>query len=488
MTTNIATLFGKNARNNTQHPKSNWPLPDCLTGLEIEVETITGVTHPTNYAPYWACVKDGSLRNGKEYVLAMPQKGDPLANAIHTLYASPTKFLRSPTGSTHIHLDMLEEDMTQLKVKILILLMYVFESAIFAIADRGREWCGYTNKLTSAPEVLIAAVLNATEDDGYMEFTQLCLDRYQLGRYYGINVMALAKYGSLEFRYFPTATSAEELIDWVCLVQNFKLAAMEMGSLENLIEMLEDEELYDRFLNKYFAKWKDYFVQEIPQITAMSNVRKALAIASAQAFHRTAPKTPFNDRAVLGNKRLSQKFIKNTAGVTVRPVMFSSERAPEPNTVPPGTVMFHRNHLYVSTPNDWMTFPFRDGYGERLSAADRTKALKSLYAAAPRLADTLNNGPVPRNTYELASANNQFRDAIFEFERQLNLEHRVFPELSNAPPSANIAGRGIDASTLRSLFGETAAIPPSEMEPMEDSEEAEEDYESDESFDEGDDE
>ena len=44
-----------------------------------------------------------------------------------------------------------------------------------------------------------------------------------LGRYHGLNVVALAKYGSLEFRYFPSTTSHTDMIKWVKFVQLAKL-------------------------------------------------------------------------------------------------------------------------------------------------------------------------------------------------------------------------------------------------------------------------
>ena len=76
-----------------------------------------------------------------------------------------------------------------------------------------------------------------------------------VSRYYGLNLQALTKYGSVEFRYFPTAESADELVRWVKLVQIFKKAALEIGTTDKLIALLTTEEGYNSFLATYFSEY-----------------------------------------------------------------------------------------------------------------------------------------------------------------------------------------------------------------------------------------
>lgn len=429
MSRNIASIFGKASRQPVSWNPVQWPLPNCLTGLEIEVETTPNSVMPSSFFPYWNRIKDGSLRNGHEYVLAMPLKGDALAQAIHELFAEPTRFERSATGSTHIHLDMFEEGVVQDTIKMMVLLMYTFESAIFAIADRGREWCGYTNKLTSAPDVVVGAVLNASEDDNYMEFAALCQDRLghqQLGRYYGINVMALAKYGSLEFRYFPTATSPEELIDWITLCQNFKLAAMQLGTVERFIEVLESEELYDEFLTTYFSKWKDVFMQELPQIIAVSNMRKALAVASTQALNRGVNAADeFDEKAVTSNKMFA-KFLKNKVKSGVLPILMigPSQLAPDSRTKTAGTVMIHSGRVYIAAFDSWSQAPYSGDdlpYGNRFGDVHRRKALASLRKHMMSVSNmAMNAGYGPTTCIQIVA---RIQQAILYLERALNVDH-----------------------------------------------------------------
>jgi hypothetical protein len=445
MSRNVAAIFGKATRPKfSEAPLIAWPLPDCLTGLEIEVESTPNAVMPTSFAPFWNKTKDGSLRNGSEYVLAMPMKGVALSQAIHQLFAGGTRFERSTTGSTHIHLDMMEDGVSQDIIKVMVLLMYVFESAIFQIADRGREWCGYTNKLTSAPEVLVGAVLNASEDN-YDEFRLMCEDIHGLGRYYGINVMALHKYGSLEFRYFPTATSVEEVVDWVCLCQNFKRAAMELGSVDKLVEVLESEEMFDRFLTTYFDKWKDTFVQSIPQTEAVANYQKAMAVASTQALKKLKTyNEEFDERAITNNKVLATRFMRNkvmNGGINVLVTQYV-QMAPGAHTVKVGTPMLHGGRVYISTGNDWAQPPFDDyGSAALLTPAVKRKAIQALMKVLPDIRLKCRDAGHAATTGNSAVV--RIQGAIINLCDSLDIPVPAWPEIRTLTPEATVVADDI---------------------------------------------
>ena len=192
------------------------PLPDALMGVEVEVDqdTSTEVTFPSDYYPEWQQKGDGSLVNGYEYVLSFPLAGNALVSAIHKLYQEPTSVKRTFTGSTHIHIDMMDNVSID-ALRTLVLMTYALENILYAAGDLSRQWCGFANRLTSAPSEMLEHIL-AIEDVNTFNYNV-----NDIGRYYGLNLQALLKYGSAEFRYFPTAESAEELLRWVKLVQLF---------------------------------------------------------------------------------------------------------------------------------------------------------------------------------------------------------------------------------------------------------------------------
>lgn len=286
--TSIASVFDKPVRKRIQCKDVDWVLPNQLVGIEIEVERMPGTKLQNSLSSYWTVHNDESLRSrpGTEYVLSMPLSGNELSRAVHSIFDG-ARFEKSITAGTHIHLDMQEDESTghsPFLLKSLMLLTFCLESAIFAIADKNREWCGYTNKLCSAPDYLVGAVLNSDSDTKYEELKIICNENStSLGRYYGLNFLALQKYGSVEFRYFPTASSAEELTDWIQLCMGMKLAAMSFGSVDEMYGIFDDQDSYEKFISKFFGKYYKEFISNVPQGLAAQMLKKALAIAGAYA-------------------------------------------------------------------------------------------------------------------------------------------------------------------------------------------------------------
>lgn len=347
---NVASVFGKPTRKLIPFNKVDWPLPEQLIGVEIEVETYPGVVHPTNLIPYWNKIRDGSLRNGNEYVLSQPLKGDALSRAIYELFHEAV-LTRSTTGSTHVHIDMMEESTTPETIKVMVMLAYILEPAVFAIADPGREWCGYTNKLSSAPDALIGSVFATDDDESYRELRLLCGDNYRVGRYYGLNLLALQEHGSIEFRYFPTATSVDDVIEWVSLVQSFKKAALELGTISQLLDTVNSVDLYDSFLSNYFGQWKEVFLATVPHYTAANSVRKALAVAGSYKYRQSNTQV-WNEEAVINNK-LYSKFIKKVTKREGQLHIVAGNASLPTTDLTPGDVLVYRGAVYFSAAGRW---------------------------------------------------------------------------------------------------------------------------------------
>lgn len=242
--------------------KGKLPLQNCLMGVELEVDTDSATSaifpDPDNIKPEWVRKHDGSLANGYEYVLSTPLAGNRLLGAIAKLWSGNVEYHRTYTGSTHIHIDM-TDGVTVEQLQTMALMVYVLEDVLYGVGDASRKWCGYANKLASAPREVIANIL-ALSDKRKFQSTITSASRY-----YGFNMRALIKYGSVEFRYFPTAESPEELISWIKLVQLFKKAAMSVGSIASFTRWFRSKEAFSRFIDKYFAeykqdvhKWVDY--------------------------------------------------------------------------------------------------------------------------------------------------------------------------------------------------------------------------------------
>jgi hypothetical protein len=307
----VAELLGKRARVKVVPDRVIWPLPEQLMGIEVEVdrdpERLT-VFAPTRGLSFWQAKNDGSLRNGIEYVLAQPYAGSYLDAAIKELFEG-SKFFKTTTGSTHIHIDMLENDTSPNAIPMMVLVTYCFEEAIFAIAGGGRKVCGFCNPMTYLPDQALSAVLTMTEAS-YVDALRFFegADEGQ-DRYYGVNLQALSRFGSIEFRHFPTATNEEELIGWVKLIQSFKKAAMSLQSVDELEQIIRNEDTYMQFIIKYFTEWADTFFRVVPRITALNAFYKAQTITNS--YKQRIPNRAFNPEAITKNKALS-RFLKVT--------------------------------------------------------------------------------------------------------------------------------------------------------------------------------
>lgn len=339
----VAELAGKRLRRALPAKLVHeWPLPDTLMGIEVEVEAYHQVTMPDDLV-MWSRHNDGSLQNGREYVLRSPMAGNELRTAINELMQGNT-FVRSLTGSTHIHMDMLEQEDSAEILRVLVMLVYTLEPMLYAAGDRGREWCGFANKLMSGPDEILAAVMdNEISPSGFRQIYSRNTSAF--GRYYGMNMAALIDYGSLEFRYFPTATKEEELVSWVELVQSFKKAARDIGTIQNLDNIIENENRFREFLNTYFDKWSNLFESLGDFHMLRNDYRKAHITANLKTNKLrnatfVARKVFFNDKY----KKLLKKM-PSLVGPSYK-ITFAGDSSMVPSASA-GNIMVYREQIYI---------------------------------------------------------------------------------------------------------------------------------------------
>lgn len=261
----------------------DWPMPNELMGIELEAEGVYIADNSVLAFAGWRTEIDGSLRrDGREFVLAAPLSGSALTRAIHTLYAARTQsivnFQTSPRAGTHVHINW--QDNTVASAASLIALMYCIEPLVYAWADEDRAWCSYCNPLSDIGSTVMASLLNLDEYTDDMWLMSEVADG-RVGRYFGLNFAALSKYGTMEFRYFPSTTSAADMVKWVKFVQLAKLAAIKWAdNLPGLVERLSAGNIVG-FLAEHFDC--DGIAEEL--LTAVNNPDaavgdKALELAS----------------------------------------------------------------------------------------------------------------------------------------------------------------------------------------------------------------
>lgn len=209
-----------------------WPIPDQYVGLEIELEGQDRKevqAHRDRGYPFWAEHEDGSLRNGIEYVLNQAMMGTTLRDAVNYFYDNFTRFTASPRTSIHVHMNMRQDNETVEGLRNMVVLYYMYEDAFFQIADENRKWSSYCNAFEDNPPAILEAVVN--QELGIRELQDVLhqSQRTNVNRYYGLNLNALAKYGTIEFRHFPLVDNRDRLVDWLKLLMELKLAANSMA-------------------------------------------------------------------------------------------------------------------------------------------------------------------------------------------------------------------------------------------------------------------
>lgn len=298
MKRSLAEAINRTVRTKVPLYKLELPMPERLMGIEIEVENYTDNIFDCN-VPGWESIHDGSLRNGIEFKLSKPMCGEELGGAIKAMF-DKNSMVRRHTSSTHIHADMLEGTVTEDSLQALFLLVFITEEILYEVGDPGRKWCGFTNPLTHLNERNIAALVLGK--DKYNELYDTHFNSGYNGRqaassrraydyfsdvltsgsrYVGLNVQALFKYGSVEFRYFPTPLNKEELINWVRLVQSYLKAAQELDGKEALERMMQSENSYNEFISTYFYDWKELFMKYAPYGHANTKLKYALTLAES---------------------------------------------------------------------------------------------------------------------------------------------------------------------------------------------------------------
>jgi hypothetical protein len=246
-------------------------------------------------------------------------------------------------------MDMLEENSTTEVLQVMVLLVYCLESMLFAAGDPAREWCGFANRLQSGPDNILSVVmaddLHRASDRTVQEFNRNYNRNHStFGRYYGLNMASLLDYGSLEFRYFPTATSEQEMVKWVELVQLFKKAAIALGNVEGLMRVMESEDTYQTFLNEHFSKFSDLF----SYLGSYYEVRSSFHTALRTAKVSSPKRGNYDGRKIFASGKFA-KFVKSIPeGVSAIHIMGQNvDHVPTADEVQPEDLLVYNGSVYV---------------------------------------------------------------------------------------------------------------------------------------------
>lgn len=307
---NIAELYGHVKTKLKNLPSDRWPLPECVMGIEIEVENIFphlirsgfindrgGEHRVREYAiagnhpmsSYWVCHIDNSLRDeGIEFV-SKPLFGEDLTDGILMLHdfclslaASDCNYKFSSRCGTHIHLDV--RDLNKEELLSLICLYSLYEHSLFNFWDinrAGNVYCVPINNQNTFSTVF-AKLMVATNQQTVLNLFSKFHQEY---RYSALNLASISKYGSLEFRHGYGTFDTEKLTAWICMIMQLKKYILGKTIKEVVTDITKSdfEMLSHRVFDNYFyALFPLDFANYKPSMMEGKHVLKSILLGSLE--------------------------------------------------------------------------------------------------------------------------------------------------------------------------------------------------------------
>ncbi len=221
-------------------------------GLEFECET----ENQCNgwQSNYWLCKNDHSLRNGLEWCFKTPLDLEHTINAINNWFTNTVENNNSPINNsprTSIHVHRSCMDMTLLQVYTFLTVYYIIEPLLVAYCGKTREGNLFCLRMMDA-DYSIGALINGIENRSHFNNTKS--DDF---KYAALNLQAISKYGSLEFRMRKgDYTKSSPIIKWVKMTDHLVRATLEQPNplkITNLYKSCSKQGFLRLFLPSQFV-------------------------------------------------------------------------------------------------------------------------------------------------------------------------------------------------------------------------------------------
>lgn len=218
-------------------------------GVEVEVEWGADRIR----VPGMNQVQDGSLRNhGIEFVTAFGVRLDGILKILEGFEKEIVEYRRfkekgaftfSERTSVHTHLDV--RHWTDAQVQNLLVLYTLFEKSLFGFVHPKRSHNIFTIPLRSW--------------DGMGKINSLDQMLQNMNRYCALNLQALPKYGTIEYRHMEGNCNSDYIFTWLCLLALLHYAAMRMSTQEvrEFILDIKSSSDYTAALSKIFFSFRD---------------------------------------------------------------------------------------------------------------------------------------------------------------------------------------------------------------------------------------
>ena len=226
----LEDVFGAHAPD-PRTPAEDPEYSNHLFGIEVELENASQL----DQGRYWAVKEDNSLRNeGRELVLRVPLAGYDLRAALNE-FESLVSGEPVSTGmrtSLHVHMDV--RDMTVLQIAQLVVLYAAVESVIYSANGSKQRYTNiYCPGITSNDQANnLAKFVRAAKHGNRLRLHEAVIESQ---KYSGLNIKAIERFGSIEFRMHKGTADKAELSEFIKLLTVLKQKAIEYNSIDSII-------------------------------------------------------------------------------------------------------------------------------------------------------------------------------------------------------------------------------------------------------------
>lgn len=214
---------------------------NILIGVEIELEVDESIQESPcnvnltpNVLENWSVLKDGSLRNGVEYIFNEPKLAKDSYKCLKDLEEFVYKsfgeeaLLFTDRTSVHVHVDF--RAYSPLEIKVFFIKYLVFEEMLYLLVDERRRKNNYCKAISNSEGL-----------------RGLCTENYSLffSKYTSANH---TPYGSIEFRIHHGEISADVITKWIITLLTMREIIFKTTYNELIALVDSGEEFVDKVL------------------------------------------------------------------------------------------------------------------------------------------------------------------------------------------------------------------------------------------------
>lgn len=217
-------------------PSEELPLPSAKVGIEVEVEnlSIRAASEVASKLAKWSAHEDHSLRGGSEFVTRGGMVGADIRKSLELLIPILSKVGASvgyPRAGIHLHVDCTELcEKNKHELLGVVKTYLLFEEAMFRWAGAWRAACGFCDPYyLSKADLQPMSMLLKDPTEASSRNIEL------LSKYHGLNLIPLARFGTIEFRQLPTTFDVSRIMTWIKLVLSIKKFGSEVVEVEDYL-------------------------------------------------------------------------------------------------------------------------------------------------------------------------------------------------------------------------------------------------------------